>query len=432
MNPKAELRLYKKLNETSWDSNYSVIILSDLDETEGLEANRDQFRITLDNQKNNLTRTLEVDDRIEIYLYRGDSPTSEDLVIDGLITEINYSLGSGGRKLVIRGANRTQELLGSLVLLTFTDNSKKPYEAIHEVISQVNNNNQASSPNHPRHIFYDSSTVVETKSDGSSFNNNNFIVNYKTAYEAIQQFSGDEYTGDGQYIFWIDSNNYLHWTYKSNQIPSGYTFSDNDGSIEGLEVTKGTWDVYNSIIIDVGRDCNGHGNHALEINTRSIIEAGAKWKFLDRSSITANLINAEFQADTSKWDVGDEGERLDNYPKDSAYPYTMQFEEIDSNGQETGSKWVVFDDNEFNRAIRVRARYEGKKIARNFINKHGELRYKAKIELNGTLDFEKGLLCQLTSKTANLTNQKLRIMEVSHSYNKAGWITTLNLEEDVE
>ena len=90
------------------------------------------------------------------------------------------------------------------------------------------------------------------------------------------------------------------------------------------------------------------------------------------------------------------------------------------------------EDAEFNYAIRKRARFEGKKYGNDFLTRMGDIRYKGSIELNGTLDFERGLKCSINSSVANLTNQEFRIKEVSHSFSKSGWTTTLTLEEDIE
>lgn len=428
---RTEVRIFKKLDENSWDTSYAIFNLSDFDESEGLETNKDRFSITFDNQNNGNTYAFNIDDRVEIYLWSGTgAATSNDLVIDGIITEVDYTTNDSGKVIKITGANRTQQLLGSLVLLTYTNNNTKPHEAIQEILNQVNNNNQAFSSAHPRYIDSDSSTLKETKSDGSTeFPTSNFVINYKTAYEAIKQVSSDEYTGDGEYVFWIDRNNKLNWTWKSVQIQSGYEFIEGD-NVEDITVQVGTWGLFNHVIVDVGKDCYGHGNHHLQLNPQSIIEAGAKWKFLDRAAISVNLIEEQFQADTSLWTTDSSGDRTENFP--IGYNFTMTFNEIDSSFQEQTNSWTVASDNGFNTAIRKRSRFEGKKIGKAFLDHNGEIGYKVSITMKGTLDFEKGLLAQVTAISAGISDKLLRVMEVSHSFNTKGWITKLNLEEDPE
>jgi len=192
---------------------------------------------------------------------------------------------------------------------------------------------------------------------------------------------------------------------------------------------RGNWEVINSVIADVGRDGYGHGNHTLVINATSILSNGAKWKFLDLAAITPNLLEEEFNATPGQWASGDEGERTANFP--TSYPYTFQFEELDSNNQETGSSWTVNDEAEFNTAIRRRARFEGRRQAQDFLMRRGTINYRATAVINGTNDFEKGPLATITSPTAEVTALELRITDVSHSFSKAGWVTKLKFEEDI-
>jgi len=213
--PKAQIRLFKKTGEGVWSGSYTTYDLSGLELVEALDVNRDMFRIIFDNQKNQFSGVFAVDDRISIYLYRGATPTSADLIFDGLLIEMEFDLSNSGRTLTLRGANRTQELLGSLVLIVHTDNSKKVHEAIQEIIDQVNNNNQAADPTNQRHIST-TGTVAQTKSGGGDFPIRNFIVNYKTAYDAVSQFSDNEFTDDGQYVFYIDSDNKFNWQPKEH------------------------------------------------------------------------------------------------------------------------------------------------------------------------------------------------------------------------
>ena len=426
---KCQIRRYKKVSDGVWSSSYETIDLTDMTLTEGLTVTRDMFNLTIDNPKGKNASFFNVDDRVEIYLYTGSSPSSDDLIFDGLILETDYEL-STKRLITIRGANRTQELLSNLVLLTFANNTKKTNEAIFDIISQVNNNNRARS-NFNSQRWINPSGIVTTNSKGEPLPIKNFVVTYKPAYDAILQFSDNEYTNDGQYIFYVDHQNVFHWTYKSTIVPPGYTFSE--GDVIKMRIQRGVWSVYNSVIADVGKDCNNHGNHILQINPRNALSQGAKWKFLDYSSISPNLIDEQYKKDPSKWDQADEGNmkiRKGNYP--NTYPFTMTFKKINDENIELDESWVVSNDNEFNKAIRMRAKYEGRQRAKGFLEKYGEVQYKAQIEINGTTSFEKGYKAFVTSPSAGLNSYPLRIVEISHSFNSSGWITALNLEEDTD
>lgn len=433
--PKAEVRRYKKTSDGIWSSSYDSLFISGLDVSESLEANRDMFNLRVNNQNKMYSNFFGIDDRVIIYLYRNTLVPASDLVFDGTVMEISWDLESSGRRLTVRGSNRTHELLSSLILYVQVNNNTKVYEAIQAIIDQVNNNNQATASNNSqRFISYDSSSVVQVNSTGAAFTNKNFNITYKTAYDAISQLSTNEYTDDGDYIFYIDGTNKFHWTYKPSTIPSSTTFSEGV-NCEQIQVQKGKWAVYNSVIADVGKDCYDHGNHLVQINPASVLSLGAKWKFLDLSSISKNLIEKQFLADTSKWNTTQDGSsvvRKENFPKGASYPFTMTFKEIDSNGQELGSSWSVSSDAQFNNAIRVRSRFDGRKRAIDFLRLKSEANYRASLRINGTLTYDQGNIATLTSPTANVTDLQIRIKQITHRFDNAGWVTSVDLEEDVE
>jgi len=432
--PRAEIRVYKK-DGLTWETTYSTVNVSNIAAKETLAVRQDTFNLTLANPNKTLSTTLAIDDRIELFLYRGASATESDLVTDGIVTEIGWTFSDAGRMIRIKGANRTAELLGTRVLITSATN-KKPYVVIQEVIDQVNNLNQASDPTHVRHLSPGTeeanTTIVTTKSDGTGFATKSIVSNYKTAYEVISQLSGNEYTGDGEYIFYINKDNALVWTYKNNQIQEGYTWTQAD--VEDMDVQKGTWGVFNCAIVNVGKDCYNHGNHTLYYNQVSMTEIGAKWKYLDKKDTSSDLILEEFKADITKWETDGQTPPgpTGNFPLGASYPYTMNFNEIDSNWQDTGSPWVVDDDGEFNNAIRRKATFMGKQFGKDFIEQKSSPRYKVKIVINGTTSFERGLMGQVTADFADLTEKSLRVQGVDHVYNNGGWRTTLTMEEDIE
>lgn len=427
---KCEIRQYKKLTENTWSDDYNDIPVASVDLKEGIEATKDTFKVTLINADKMYKSQFGLDDRIALYMWRNKADAeSTDLVIDGMITEINQSIGEGGRKLSIKGANRTQYLLGSLVQIPFIAENHKCYEAIQEVINKVNNNNQAISTGDAKYID-GTSSVATTKRDSSAFPDKSFVWAYKPAYTAIEAWSTDEYTEDGGYIYYIDTDNIFHWEAKPST--SSYSLTEGDAIINTLSIQQGSWDVFNAVIVSVGRDCYGHGNHILQYNPISMVDVGTKWKFLNMDSITPDLLTAEFTANPASFDTGSDTEvKGDFFP--TSYNYNLQFLKIDSDYtlvEPTSS--TVSSDNEFNLQIRRKARLIGRERAQTMLNKYGEVRYKTKIEVNGTLDYVKGNMMDLTCDSHNLSAQKMRIVDIQHRFDASGWTTILNCEEDLE
>lgn len=428
MRPKAEIRRYEKTGDQTWSASYDTFDITSLDLSEGIETNKDTFRINFLNQNRDLTGQFNSDDRIQIYLYTSASPTSDDLVFDGMITEIDHEISSTNRRLIIRGVNRTRELLSNLVRIQETDQTKNSSDIVEEILAIVNNNNVVNAGDE-RYIDYDDTSVAQTKSDSSAFPGKVFVVNYKTAYEAIEQFSDDEYTEDGQYIFYIDNENKFYWRKKTDITYDGLDLEEGV-NVETLSVRRGEFDVYNSVIVAAGRDAYGNGTHILQINAVSILEIGSKWKFLDRTTIAPELIGKEKSSNPASFTTDAEGNFTDdNFP--TSYNYNMQFE-WDSDGDGTPDTKTVTSDAEFNQAIRQEAKRQARNAAQNFLNLHGDIQIKATAQVNGSLSYEKGQVVKLTSATANLSEQELRIQDVSHTFSKAGWKTNLDLLQDSE
>lgn len=428
MIPKVEVRVHRKIDEQQWDDAYFVFDSSSVDLSEGIEVDKDMFRISFHNANNSLANSFGNDDRVVIYFYTGASPTVSDLVFDGFVTEINYEFGSSNRRIILRGANRTYELLNSLVLIRFTDESRSVVDVIEEVLNTVNNNNLAS-PGDVHYIGFDSSSIAQTKEDLTAFPNKSFIANYKPAYDVIQQFSDDEYTEDGQYIFWVDSTNKFYWQKKTAITFDGDTLTEGV-DFESINVQIGKFDVFNSVIMNVGRDAYGNGNHILQINTTSILQLGAKWKFIDKPTISQKLIDEEKRVNSGDFTKDAQGNFTDDHFPTS-YNYDMQFQ-WDSDGDGLADTTTVTSDSEFNQAIRFKAKELGRQAAIAFLQLHGSPRAKAQIRVNGTLSFDKGRVIQVTSPSTNLNAKNLRVIDVSHSFTTGGWDTSLDLEEDEE
>ncbi len=424
---KSEVRVYKKTGEDEWSSDYSLLNVTSIDVNVGMDSTKDSWTLKVPNQNRGSVGDIEFDDRVELYFYTGSTPVSSDLIISGNVNQIENSINNEDNTFTIEGSNRTEELLNVLVQLAFSKAEKDISQVVQEIIDKVNNQNRVTAGDDG----FISTDIQQTKDDGSAFPKKVYMAAYKPAYELIENFSTDEYTKDGAYMFWMDSNNTFHWRSKKTKLSSDdYKFSEVGDNIRELNIEEGNWNVYNSVIVDVGEDCNGHGNQTLAYNPRSMVEAGTKWKFLDVSSTTPELITTEAENHPAKWSTGSDGEPTEMFP--NSYPYTCSFPKLDSSYETTSSNWVVSNDNDFNLAIRRTARLDGKEKGQSFLSKHGEISYRMDLQLNGTNAYQMGEIAEITAPSYNLQNQRVRIKEISHNFSNEGWITVLNCEEDEE
>lgn len=428
MIPKIELRRYAKTADQTWSDSYSTFTITNLSASESIETNKDGFRLTMNNPNSVMSSFFGYDDRIQIYAYTGASATANDLLFDGLISEVRWELESGGRRMSVIGFNLTQELLGSLVSVREMSESFNASDIIEQVLNTVNNNN-AATVGDERYIEFDNSSVAQTKEDSSAFPNKTFVMTYKPAYDVIRQFSDDEYTEDGQYIFYFDKNNKFYWRKKTALTYDGLDL-DEGVNIESLSIERGKFDVFNSLIVNTGKDAYGNGNHVLQINTVSILELGAKWKYLDRSTISERIFDAERTANPASFNTDAQGNFTDDlFP--ISYNYDMEFQ-WDSDGDGIPDTNTVTSDAEFNQAIRQEAKRKGREEAISFLTLHGDAIYRGSIQINGSLSYTLGKVVKVTSASVGLTDKNLRIDDISHSFSKRGWKTTINVQEDQE
>jgi len=165
---------------------------------------------------------------------------------------------------------------------------------------------------------------------------------------------------------------------------------------------------------------------------------GAKWKYITTTTrLLEELVVAEFEKDTEKWnyDTDSEGRKIrkENFPKDTAYPYTMRFNERDDNHKTTEDAYEVDNDNEFNEAIIIEGKWLGYEMTNRILMMYAQPRYKCTTEIPRptTTTFNRGELIKIVAPSYNLDSDNdkvLRTQRVSHKF----WNISVEMEEDEE
>ncbi|MCK4960623.1 MAG: hypothetical protein KAT00_14525, partial [Planctomycetes bacterium] len=357
---------------------------------------------------------------------------------------------------------------------------------IQSIIAQLNQFN----PN--RRIYGQDATEWVDIGNATTTNDITYTSKYKTSIEMIEEVSGDQYTGNGQYIYFVQynprsstttsttSNKLVDSTASFVSTLAGLTvYNNTDGTsttisavdsatqlslssdiftsgedyiiptydlhwkakplsvtgslTEGVEpseikVGKSVDGVINVVIYNAGLDPHGNGMEFLNYDF-TISGTGSRWKYVSQTStIGADIVKAEFEADTSLWDTTSDGNRIGNFPSSGSYSYTMQFEDRDSSGVKTGVLAVAANDNDFNDLVRNESKWQGRGRTDQIIRRFSNPRFKCTkfIPYSEASEYVLGDIYTLTIPSFGLSAKKLRLMQLDYEF----WGVQLQFEED--
>lgn len=373
---------------------------------------------------------VEADDMVDIYLYKNqtwgsmnDSAKNTARKEEGIITEPTIKVF--GNVVNVRGFGLIDSIFSGMAFAMFdNDTVNRAHLVIQQIISQLNKFN----PN--RKIYGESPAEWANIGNSTPSLSVQYTSKYKSAIEMIEDLSGDKYTGDGQYIYYVEydaTNDRYEFNWKTKPLTSTGPITEGDEP-NNIKIQKATDDVVNVVIYNCGNDPYGHGMEYLNYDF-TITGYGAKWKYIsETSTIGQDLVEAEFQADTSKWNLTSGGERNENFPKDASYPWTFQFDGRSAQGAQTGSSATAANDNAFSDAIRLESKWIGKFKTDDLIRLYSNPRFKATLFIPTTQDdtYVLGDIYELNFPSFGLANRKLRLMQIDYEF----WGRQLLLEED--
>ena len=480
--PQVRVELYKFIDDNKWSSTPIVLDFPlEIDEDEGIEIRKDTFHFRIQNSR--LSKTGSYDNRLGasnpdanafrmkdkalIYAWYGTQPNNitPHLLIDGIINEINYSPDESSSLISISGANATEELLSNMVP-TSVQKGVEQLDAprlIIEIMKRVNSFNKGKKVAawldsekriwNPATQQFDidnvnglNGSIQSKKSDGiTSFPHITYAENWKSAYIQIETLSTAEYTEDdnsGTYIFgikpWVDPINgnrfnQLFWVNKNVSITGSY---EEGVEVYPIKIRRGTWDVYNAVIINAGEDLFGAGILRVAYNPTSMGKIGAKWKYLPMTNKFERLYDAQVSKGVGAGSsFGDD--RFPNAFDEVGSVWDMGFDTRDGSGNPSGTEATSETDKQFNDNIRTEAGWQAQNEGQEIVEQFGEARYKADVDLEiGSNNYVLGDLNEIISPsydwegTNTKHGKKLRLLDARHSLNNSGWSTTLFFEED--
>ena len=355
--------------------------------------------------------------------------------IEGTITKPSVNVDDSTNSIGVNGIGFIESIFGSLAFLKPTAPAKW-HVLVQQTISSINKLVPANKKIHGESTqeWTDLGNPT-TKNDGSTlFPDISYVSSYKRGIEIIEDLTQDKYTGDGQYIYYVKkivvggNDKYgLFVRYKTQTPTSGNLFIEGTDNIESFSADRSVSEVVNAIIYNCGFDPYEKGMEYLNYNPASQSSLGSKWQYVTSTSdIGQSLVNREFEADKTKWNLTAAGGRKENFPKSAQYTWTFQFEGRDGSGGLTGAYKTAADDDAFSDAIRLEAKWVGKERTDRILKLYSNPKYTAEITLPPT-DIALGEVYNLTLPSFAIHNEHpMRLMEVKYTINS----TILTFEED--
>lgn len=229
--------------------------------------------------------------------------------------------------------------------------------------------------------------------------------------------------------FYVDEKNKFHWFYPTNTIDSDKFLNELDitmGDVaNGIEVKShdldyDIFDVINFIYFEAGIDMNGNSilgfNYDSTSGAPTLKESKRSWPRISE--------NMKDEDDIEKYPDG-------NITFDSSLKAGYAFPV--SYGSGITPRWnpriTVTNNAEYNTAFKNEARRRADSKADLIIKGASSQRWKGTIEFRFH-NFTVTDLMNYTSEAGGIANQKLRIKEVNHNFQKAASFTTITVEED--
>ena len=357
-------------------TTYNITQAVEISTDEGVEAKTDTFAFKV--LRKNLpsgAENIDIEDEIKIYL--GGGPVAGNLVMDGVVKEMIYDIRLNGKYYIIKGVNRLESLLTNPMPATFSSSDTKAPDGtgwragdmIKYFVDQVNEFQS----------LRENWVNIGTGQISTTTKHVDYYSEYKPVFQHLEELSTNDYTGNGQYVMYLDTSNGLVWKPR----PSTTTGTLREGEVLRMKITKRTYDTTNYLVINCGNDLVGHRISTYAVNLDSVGKIGIKGKYVAKPEIARNIIATNSGAS--------------------------------------------------NDTIRNKARDEGKRWGDMVVKLLGAPRYKAEIDVRGGI-YTKGDLWTIAPNNYTFSNgantYDLRLIEVKHTLNTKGWITTLYFEED--
>ena len=402
---------YPKTGST-WSTVATVLTeASDIDVRKGIGSIKNTFGFKLANADQyfaSATNVIKNETLIKIFIWRDSTTyTDADMQIQGTIGTINQSSDDSGDVVVVQGNDFSEVFFDNRIPVN--QRNKTWVEMVQEILNQLRDFSG-------KEILWDDANNPTTKNSGTAFPTKTLILNYTAVSELLDKLTGNEFTDDGQYIYWIEQvagTFYLEVRYKS-QTASGL-ITQGAESYE-IKLNKAKDDVKNFVIYNCGNDLRGNAIEGVKYDTTSIGAIGYKTYYATEE--TQNLFTSSWNTERNRPDIATTVFALDAQGNPTLdFPTPASYTFIDGTAVTTADG--------FNTHLTDMALAQGQQIAAGLIAQAANPRYELEHNSRFTNNYTPGQMWTCNFPIRQL-NRGLRIMEMKQSVTE----TSLSLKED--
>lgn len=363
---------------------------------DGINVKAGIYTLTLKNKDYKYAGDIKYGDKLKLSM--GYEESGLTIIEYGKIEEEEYQFNSNISTKIVKGYGPSREMQNFLVnqriesgtsyvvgTATYGYDEMNSRNAVKYLVNEFINNGGIGESGD---ISIDYNTYVDVdsgcKSWGEMLGSAFFKVWVNTPVsKVIDEIRTDSFTGNGDYNFYIDNDNKLHFETKGTSVSTM-------NLIEGSNIVSYTFNrnikpIGNMVTVFCGRDSNDLSLYVTGYNSTSIAQYGIKQAYVNRGELWVNVSGLL-----------------------SGRGYTLQ--QINDATILTGSK-IAFD------------------IALN----NGLPRWGGDFTLRGTTIFDLGsnqyVNVYLPSVSDRFNPGSLILTDVKHTFNSRGWTTTISLEE---
>lgn len=336
----------------------------------GLKTRIGTASFQIQNMNNGWTSTttgsglrFHIDDCVNVWL--GYNNLGSAVIFPGYVNEITQTSATNSQLIKVSMVDKVERMLSMMDAKDYGTGSTASQILI-DIITRINGYRKTGEP------------AIGTGSIQSTNITITYAYNYKTVTDILKELSVKEKTGNGQYIYYIDTANNL--VYKPR--PSTTSLSVHEYQFTKFDAVFGVFDVVNAVIVNCGKDNDGKTVLAMGVNYTSVTDIGFRWKY-----------------------------------------YVNNTTDIYKNQTTTTQRTL--------------ARAAGGAWANDLTRELGYARWRITATYKGSLYYPgtttlliPGDVLTVTSPSNWVGTKNLRLQDIKHNYSTKGWITTLTIEQD--
>lgn len=282
---------------------------------------KDSFEFKVNNIAGDFNLFFNPNDKIIVSRKSGSVVgwSDSNIIMNAAIRTVPQEIGPTKDLLRVSGFNYSESVGGVLIFNDGGTSGTNVSQFLHFCV------NTASERNKEFPITWHPDNPTLKQDNVTSFPSITDKVFNKTLNYALEKYSTNEYTEDGNYYYYVDKDNYLVWGPRDGNISN--SFDESTDIHKSIKISKDIKDVKNYIIVKGGYDSNRNSIQAYVPDYASIAKNGFKYYiFTDETRKAEDNLNADlntagvdkmedanFGTFNASWGTGDSFSDYANY-----------------------------------------------------------------------------------------------------------------------